>query len=298
MPAPPATISRRRRLGASAALVATAGGLAAVAVHDLQWVEWSLLAFAGVVAAAGVGLARRSMVTQVLSRATAWLVLAPSAIVTAVSTLGGHAPDLAATGLALGSGAALLLARPMLDTADARAQFDPVSYRRWLMAAATASASAGIVTGVVGLDAMRWGSGVGTGLGLGALALALLGSALGVVRMRAWGLLLGVATSLSALLAALLLHDARGVALALTAIPGLMLALPVLLAGRARAQAARGSATATHVRVAASSFDDEAAAAARLRVATGDQAEDDAADTDAADTSAAPGRARRSALSA
>lgn len=289
MPTDPA-ISPRRRLLGSAALVATAGGLAAIAVHDVEWTEWGLLACAGVVGAAGVGLARRSMSAQVLARGTAWTVLVPSALVALVSTLSGGHPEWMAAALTAGSGGALFLSRPMLHTAEAKARFAPNRFRRWLLAASTASVTTGLVTGLFALDAMRWHP--GAGIPLLALSLSLIGSAVGVVRMRAWGILLGALTSAFALLtAAAFMHDAEGLALALTAIPGFMLLLPVLIAQRDRAR----DETAQKYRVAAHVSSD---APARVRVATSasstsDDEFDDASDTST--TSAPPPAARAQA---
>lgn len=242
MPIQPA-ISQRRRLAASATLVATGGGIAAVAVHN---VHWGLLACAGVVGAAGVGLARRSMTSQVLARGAAWCVLAPTALVAAASTTVGH-PEWIAVALALGSGSALLLARPMLHSAEARAQFAPSSFRHWLLASATASASAGLFTGLFALEAMRWHA--SAGVALLALATALLASAVGVVRMRAWGILLGGLASVITLLVAVFLRGPEALALALATLPGFMLLAPVALAkrDRARADAARRSRVAPDV---------------------------------------------------
>ncbi|MDB4934415.1 MAG: hypothetical protein JWP87_1387 [Labilithrix sp.] len=271
-------LSRGLRLSGPAALVATAGGLAAIAVHELHWIEWGLLAYAGVVGAAGIGLARKSMPLQVLSRATAWTVLAPSVLVTMISLSGGHIEWMAAA-LAASSGGALLLARPMLHTPEARAEFAPSSFRRWLLASATASAGTGIVTGLFALDGMRWH--LGTAIPLLGLAFSLLASAVGVVRMRAWGILLGGLTSVLTLVAALFMHDAAGMALALATIPGFMFILPVLIAKRERAKADAASYTrvASHV-----SFDD---APSRVRIASdSSDALDD--DTDASDVLAAP----------
>jgi hypothetical protein len=76
--------------------------------------------------------------------------------------------------------------------------------------------------------------------------------------MRGWGLLLGGATSLAKLAGAVAVQDLGGVILAVAAIPGLMLVLPVLAALRG----SRGAASpggATHVRVA-----EDAASAVRV----------------------------------
>lgn len=288
-----------RRFGAAAALVATASGLGAVALHDSHWgVEWGLLAFAGAVGLAGVGLARRSMTAQVLSRGMAWTVLAPSVLVTVFSFSGGH-PEWVAAALTAGSGGALLLARPMLHTAEARKEFAPSSFRRWLLAGATAAAGAGIVSGVFGLDAVKWH--IGTAVPLLALALSLLGSAVGVVRMRAWGILLGALTSAVALVTALVLHNAAGLALMLAAIPGIMLILPVLIAKRQRTKAEASSFT--RVSAHATGFDHTHAHAhvtsddRRVRVATDSSsyAFDDGAASDDSLAAAPPPAARAQA---
>lgn len=283
-------ISQRRRLLGSAALIATAGGLGAIAVHDVHWIEWGLLAYAGVVGAAGVGLARRSMTAQILARATAWTVLLPSGLVALVSTMTAGHPEWMAAALTAGSGGALLLSRPMLHTAEARARFAPSRFRRWLLASSTASAMTGLVTGLFALEAMRWHP--ASGIPLLALSLSLIGSAVGVVRMRAWGILLGALTSVIALVTAAFMHDASGFALALATIPGFMLLLPVLIAQRDRAR----DATAQKYRVAPHvSFDD---APTRVRVATGassalDEEFDDTSDTSR--TSGPPPAARAQA---
>jgi hypothetical protein len=226
------------------------------------------------VAAGGVGLAKRSMAAQVLSRGTAWTVLAPAALVTAISMFGGHT-DLTAAAFAVATGGALVLARPMLDTAEARAEFAPSSFRRWLFAGATASVSAGLVSGLFALDGLRWQP--GSAIALFGLSFSLLASAIGVVRMRAWGILLGALTSILTLVTAAVMHDAAGLALALASLPGLMLVLPVLLAQRERSKVEARSFTRvssqigvdapSHVRVATAAFDDELDAPADERVA-------------------------------
>jgi len=258
-----------------------------MALHDRHWIEWGLLAFSGLVGVAGIGLARRSIVAQVLSRATAWTILFPTAIITAVSLLNGHTEWVAAA-LAAGSGGALLLARPMLNTAEAHAQFAPSSFRRWLLGSSTAAAAAGVATAVFGLDGLHWHT--SSAIALLGLAVSLLGSSIGVVRMRAWGIMLGALTSVITLVVSLFMHDAAGLALALTAVPGFMMILPVLIAKRERDRVAAGASSFT--RVAHVSFDDAPAAAAsqRLRVATHDEGTDssDALDDIDSDDARAP----------
>lgn len=263
-----AAMSNGRRLAASGALIATAAGVAAIGVHDLQWIEWSLVASSGVLGLAGLGLARSSMVAQVFARAAAWVVFAPTAIVTVVSAFMGR-PELAAAALAVGSGAALVLGRPMLHTPEARAEFAPSRFRSWLLAGATASTAIGMFASFIGLDvlyrAWHWSSSFGEAAALLALAAALVGSAYGVVRLRAWGILLGTLTSLVTLATAAVLHDAAGLTLAMAAIPGLLFfLLPVLIAKRDRAKAERSPVAMPRV----ASYDALASLPARVRVAT------------------------------
>ena len=278
-----AAMSNGRRLLGSAALVATAGGLASVAVQDRQWIEWALLASAGVVAAGGVALAKRSMAAQVLARGTAWTVLAPTALITVVSMVTGHT-DLTAAAFAVGSGGALVLARPMLDTAEARAEFAPSSFRKWLFAGATASVSAGLVSGLYALDGLRWHP--ASALALLGLALSLVASGVGVVRMRAWGILLGALTSILALVAGAVMHDAAGIALALASLPGLMLVLPVLLAQRDRSRADARSFTRVSSQIGVE-------APSRVRVATEPTTFEDELDAPADEHGTAPAPAMR-----
>jgi len=290
-----AVMSKGRRLAASGALVVTAAGVAAIGLHDLQWIEWSLVASAGVVGVAGVGIARRSMVAQIFSRAVAWTVFAPAAIVAVVSTLVGHNPELTAAALAAGSGGALILARPMLHTAEAKVEFAPSRFRSWLMAGATASTAAAGITGLIGLDFLYRASHGSTNYSFAAAAAFLMlsgslaASAFGVVRMRSWGILLGALTSMLTLASAAVMHDAAGLALTLVAMPGILFfLLPVLVAKRDRARSEQSSYA--HARIAL--HDEAAELPSRVRIATDDA--DPFADEFEAD--APPRAARRSTV--
>ncbi len=268
-----AVMSKGRRLAASGALVATAAGIAALGLHDLQWIEWSLVASAGVVGVAGLGIARKSMVAQIFSRAVAWTVFAPAALVAVVSTLVGHHPELTAAALAGGSGAALVLARPMLHTAEAKAEFAPSRFRSWLMAGATASTATAGITGLIGLDFLYRASNgsmhysYAAAAAFMALSAALASSALGVIRMRSWGILLGAFTSLVTLASAAVMHNAAGLALSLVAIPGLLFfLLPILVAKRERERSGQSSYAQARVAL----HDEAADIPSRVRIATDD----------------------------
>ena len=220
-------------------MVATAGGVLYAGIADLQYIEWLLVASAGVLAAAGVGLSRKSIYAQVASRAAGWVVFAPMAMVAVVSTLAARSPELGALGLAATSGAALLLARPMLHTAEARAEFAPARFRKWLLAGATSSTATAAITGVLGFDALHralnWGHGHAIAAGFFALTASLLMSAFGVLRMRTWGILLGGLTSFGTLLASAILGGPAGLALSLVAMPCLLFfVLPIVMARRER----------------------------------------------------------------
>ena len=242
-------MSRLRKVAATGSLLATSAGLLALAI-DRFFIDWPLVAFASLVGVAGLGLSMKSLVLQIFSRATAWIVLAPTLAITVVMALKGTWPDPTAAGFMLGSGAALLLARPMLHSDEAKEAFAPVAFRKTLLAASTASSAAGIITGIAALETFTHHHPL-AGIGLSALALSLLASAVGVVRMRAWGILLGGATSFLALLTALAMHDEAGFAIGLASLPGLLLTLVVVLA---RLGPSRTTQPVVATRVAADDF--------------------------------------------
>jgi hypothetical protein len=213
-------------------MLTAAGVLAHGAMHS--WgIEWPLLVFAVVMGVAGIGIGHRSLVAQVLARGAAWLVFLPTVIVSVAGAINGIRPPFALPLLAATTSAALLLARPMLHTKAAREQFAPTMFRRWLLAGSIATAATGLATGGIALATMPRGISVG----IAAIAVSLLASSVAVVRMRAWGILLGAVTSMALLIWALVARHANGFALALAAAPSLLLhVLPVLVA-RSRAHA-------------------------------------------------------------
>jgi hypothetical protein len=219
-----------RRVAAAGSLAAVAAGIAWAGVQESMFVSLrvGLFGVAGMVALASAGLLRRSVLSQVLSRAMAWVILLPMGVGAAESLTMGHLPPLESLFFGGASAAALLLARPALHTDAARAEFNPVGYRRWFLAGAVASALAGIVTAFAGAGGLLFAHAPAALLTL-ALAAALLASAVGVVRMRSWGVLLGVLTSMVTLGAAALAGDVYlSFSLALAALPGLLLAAPIV----------------------------------------------------------------------
>jgi hypothetical protein len=265
-----ADVSRARRFAASGALLAVAGGVTAVAVRFMgfPFIAWPVLGFAGVAGVGAVALGSRSIVAQVLGRAVAWTVFAPALVMTGYAAAHGrwHGDVL---GFLAASGAALLLARPMLHTDDARLAFAPSRFRRWFLASSTASAATGLVMGAAATSTENSTTTVAMSV---ALAASLVAAAVGVLKMRAWGVLLGLVTSVATLAAAAWMGGTAGATLALAAAPGAMLGLPLafarLVPERARVEG--------RVRVAA-----EAARAVPLRVAPNDDALMEATDRDA-----------------
>jgi hypothetical protein len=227
---PPST---RRRALASLSLGASAVGVGWLAVSVARYFEPSMVALALAISAtigvAALGLSRRSVLTQVLSRGVAWVVLTPALLGLADSLGHGHLPDRYVLLLAATSASALVLARPALHTDAAKAEFFPVAYRSVFLAGAVASVMTAAVVALFAVDQVAWGQ-AQHALFLAAFTAALLASAVGVVRMRAWGVVLGMVTSAVALEAAFLsLNETLGV-LALAAIPGTVLASPLVAA--------------------------------------------------------------------
>jgi hypothetical protein len=219
----PLAVPPWRRLLASLSLGASAVGLGWLAATDWLLGGWGMASVTALVAAGAIGLSRRGVVTQVLSRGVAWVVLTPMFFAFADAIRGGRLPAAGEVFFAATSAGALVLARPALHTQAARAEFAPHAHRRLFLAGAVASATAGIVAGL-GAAGMH-------SLALAALAVALLASAFGVARMRAWGVLLGIVASVASLGAALMVHDTTEIVwLALAAAPGLMLGATVVAA--------------------------------------------------------------------
>jgi len=220
-----------RRLAGSAALLVTAGSVGAAAVAS----QLPLLGLAAVLGVAAIGLSRKSVGAQVFSRAVAWAFLTPAAAAVGVTAAAGISVPIVAVVMAVSAAAALALSRPMLETPEVQAQFAPVAYRRWLLGGCTAAAASGLaLLGAGGLTIASGSAPTGAILAA-ALGTSLLASVVGILRMRGWGLLLAGATSLATLVGAAVAGDVGGAILLSLAIPGFLLFLPVVLAGRARA---------------------------------------------------------------
>lgn len=268
-------MGRGRRLAAGASLLATAGGFVSMALeHASYYVDWRSLAFGTGLAAAAVGITRKNVFAQMLSRGLAWIVFAPASVFIAVELMKGRVIEPMFTGMGITTGLALFLARPMLDSDEARAQFAPTKFRRSFLAACTATITIGLVTGMVAWEAL-WNQHVLAGVGLAALGTSLLASSFGVLRMRGWGIALATLNAIVSLVAGAVVGDAGGFAIAATALPGALFLLPIALAKLGVGESTKASASSistAHVRIA-----DEAALPARMRVATEEDVEDEPA---------------------
>jgi hypothetical protein len=227
------TFAPWRRWAATATFATIPAWITGFNLRSSSW-DWFFLAFVGTFGAAAFGLSRRSVAAQVLARSVAWVVFLPS-LVGALAVLGGGslAEAVRMAAYALVSGGALLLSRPALATRESKMEFAPVEYRRTFLAGATLSGAAAFLSLASGLWCLSWYHQLSTStVGAALLATGWLASAIGVLRMRAWGVLLGGLTSGAALAAACFFHDETRIALALGALPGIALAAPVFLARR------------------------------------------------------------------
>lgn len=258
-------MGRGRRLAAGASLLASAGGFVWLALANApSWIEWRGLAFGAALAVAAVGITRKNVFAQVAGRGLAWIVFAPCAVVMAVELLRGRLMEPALTAFGLASGLALFLARPMLDSDVARAEFAPSKFRRSFLAACTAAVSTGLVTGMVAWEMLGQAE-VLSGIGLAALGTSMLASAVGVLRMRGWGIALATLNAIVSLVAGATVGNGAGFALAATALPGALFLLPIVLAKLGLGEAA-SSSIPSRVRV-----EEEAPLAARARIAVDDE---------------------------
>ena len=251
--------SRLRRIAAAGALLTTACavGWQGVQVYDGH------VHFENVVVGGAAGLAlgaalmlRRGVVGHVLARATAWIIALPATLVALDMAYDGLLPDASTAALAAASVAALLLARPMLHTPSARAEFAPARFRKWFLAGATASAAIGMA--FIGLTLAVELPSVAAGVAVVVPSLLLVVAAIGVLRMRAWGVVLGVLASALTVAGVAVLGGTDAAGLLIAALPGALLALPVLVARLSPARATE----APRVRVAS-----EASATSAVRVA-------------------------------
>ncbi len=189
---------------------------------------------------AALGNGMSSVLVQILARGAVWFIFA-GAMVEMLGTRGHTFP---ADAIALAAGAALLASTPLLHTARARAEFAPVRFRKLFLAGATSAVAMAVLPAWGGFAILAEGH-LG-GLAWLALAVSLLGSAIGVVRMRAAGVLLGLLTTIALLAVAAVMPSWRNLLLVL-AVPGALLALPVALARLGLAREDRAAAAGVRI---------------------------------------------------
>jgi hypothetical protein len=189
---------------------------------------WSLA-----IAASALLFTHKSAQPQAFARGVAWSVVLPTVVVSLVAWRHGFHPSLLMILPAAAAAAALALARPFLHDDEARATFAPIAMRSWLLASAIAAIGSGLAVARLATALAVYRS---SHVLLGCIAVALVASGIGVVRMRAWGVLAGALSSALALASAL--HFRSNVVLGwpvlATMIPGLMMVGGVVAARAGR----------------------------------------------------------------
>jgi hypothetical protein len=201
-------------------------------------------ALGGMALAAAVLSLRKSIASQSIARAAVWATFLPNAFVTLLLLPMGHAPPLRVVlemALAL---AALVVARPVLSTERARAEFAPVALRPWFLASAIGTMATGVVLGLLARSFAHFHELRHDAIGLAALAVPLFVAGIGVLRMRAWGVVLGALAALASIPLVAWMHDS------LLTVPVLLAATPAASLGVLVAIARLRSAPVVRPRVA------------------------------------------------
>jgi len=210
-------------------------------------------------AGSGLALTRGSVLTQILARGVAWLVMFPCLVYFVGCAVFGHTPELEVAALGFSTGLALLAARPSLTTPSALADFAPNAWRRLFLTGGTITAGTAIGLGGAGIAEMTHAAGSSlVGIGLAAVASSMLGAVVGVMKMRGWGVLLGGLTSLGLFGVAALAPRQETMVWTVLALPTLLgFIAPIVLARLGLAPAPPSTTSArialdapTHVRVA------------------------------------------------
>jgi hypothetical protein len=223
---------------------------------------------------------RRGLLPQVFAHGVAWWFMLGAAMFPSTETKWVVARVLVVT-LSMAS---LGLAWPALGSTSARAELAPRAYRGLFLSGAIAAAAVGVASAIAaGWQAVQVLGGHASGIagevwGPTMLAIAYIASAVGVVRMRAWGVLAGIAAAAGSLVCAMpIWRDVPALGLLTACAPGALLAIPLVAARLGIGDRTRTRvATTSFVRVAdataiESACDEETAAtdderAAKLRV--------------------------------
>ncbi len=221
----PACVSAPRSLeargvAAGAVLLCVPFFLTVRAIVEGHFGRFPLFCFASYLVGAAA-LTRRSPLAQGIGRGIAWKFFVCQAWVLATQAMAGEIRPLGAL-MVIAPALALVIARPLLHTADARAAFAPRASRTLFLVAATASIASALHAAPLALRVWTYGSPI-IGAALTLLAAALVAQGAAVLRMRAWGVALGAATALG-MLFAMFVGVADPTFTAITAMPGLALA--------------------------------------------------------------------------
>ena len=142
------------------------------------------------VVAAVAGIAASSVFAQVAARGVGWLLLAMSLF----GAWAGGFSNWRLVAMAAACGLALWVSRPLLARSLAQTGFAPVAYRHWFLVGVTGAMTVACMALLTGLGALAVGQAGYAGV-MGFLALWLAAAALAVVKMRAWGAVVGVAAA-------------------------------------------------------------------------------------------------------
>lgn len=224
-------------MAATAVLVATGLAFAWIETRASWTTDWVAIAIGAALALAGAAFQLRSFAAHVVAKGVAWLAFVPSAIYCVRMLQEGAIPGAGTLVMPVGAAAALVLANPILHSDRARSAFGPLARRRLFLGGAIGAAAAGAYALLFALVNGRSTAGV--------LAIALLATAVGVARMRAWGVLAGLASTVIAFL--LPTGTQRDSLLqGVTALPGIVILAAVVLA---RYDTRRGRAAVERARV-------------------------------------------------
>jgi hypothetical protein len=172
---------------------------------------------------------RKQATAQALARAAAWSVILPTALATSLLVTHLSHVNLSMLVPSAAAAIALVLTRPLLHTEEARATFAPVAMRGWFLASAVGAIGVGLAATELATE-FAGAHLLPDALALGALGVSLFASGIGVMRMRAWGVVLGLLSSVLALFSALHFEWFMGWPIHATALPGVMMTVAVLAA--------------------------------------------------------------------
>jgi hypothetical protein len=218
-----------------------------VAMNGSDLLCLPLVLATALVAGGAVALLSSSVLAHVAARGAVWLVFVSASYAMASTFFGSDVvPGFRTTVLAVGSGVALAASRPELTRLLARSDFAPIAYRRWFLVGVVSAMACATTTAIMALSATTAGEGA-LGLLLASLAASLVAASAAVLRMRAWGVLVGVgAATLIGIagwlrgcgLTAAALHPGwpDSVSFLFVVVPVVALGLPIVLA-RLRARA-------------------------------------------------------------